>query len=546
MPLSALHDPSVQIKVTGISTFYLAPKDAVEADPVMLQRLGLLKKGETLKPASSPLREIGRYGPREMKAFQAYAKFKVPRDYHLQEEVAASRFLIRLRQDLALQDLYRRDPEKAVSPSIFPGLSERERSLLATRDAGAIQIAAKGSAKRSIANQHFLQDFVSNRRLAASLLQYMRHRQPISQHLLDWAKEKNYTLEIENMRSDINLFEREQLMPWGGVYLNAATQQIITLLPSRSGIRNSLLLIDTKAIKGFRFTHGVLQWQAKKGNANQGFLRFDVDHLGKRRLLGNIWSVAESQTSLSTMVWHEVDPIRNHPSRYIGRYRQTQGERQHVLQLSCAVNQAQGRYLQASLDGKELHGEITFNGRSLIVGSNHFELAVGPLHSTEAWHAETTLAESFNGRYVLRLTKHLSQTTLQLDINKQTVCINGCQVSATFPTAHRLRWQDGPEIAPGGELHLLFDPITLLPEVFGAIHHSSGQNIACHGMIAASTEILAERPRADFALPLPAWQTLLTLSANASRAGGLLLWHKWEKAQYVAHILNTHLRQMAR
>lgn len=546
LPLSALHDPSVQIKVTGISTFYLAPKDAVEADPVMLQRLGLLKTGETLKPSTGPLRAIGHYGPREMKAFQAYAKFKVPRDYHCQEEVAASRFLIRLRQDLALQDLYRRDPQRAVSPGIFPGLSEREQSLLATRDAGAIQIAAKGSAKRSVANQHFLRDFVSNRRLAASLLQYIRHRQPTSRHLLDWAKEKNYTLEIENMRSDINLFEREQLMPWGGVYLNPATQQIITLLPSPSGTRNSLLLIDTKAIKAFRFTHGVLQWQAKKGNLNQGFLRVDVDHLGKRRLLGNIWSAAEAQTSMSAMVWHEVDPIRNHPSRYIGRYRQTQADRQRVLQLSCAFNQHQGRYLQASLDGKALHGDITFNGRSLIVGSDHFELAVGTLHSTEAWHSEPATTDIFNGRYVLRLTKHLSQTVLKLDISKQGVFIDGCQISATFPTTHRLRWQDGPEIAPSGELHLLFDPITLLPEVFGLIHPNAGDAIACHGMVAASTDILAERPKAEFSLPLPAWQTLLTLSANASRAGGLLLWHKWEKAQYVAHIMNTHLRQMAR
>lgn len=547
LPLSALHDPAIQIKVTGISTFYLAPKETVEADPVMLKRLGLIKEGETLKPATGPLREIGRYGPREMKAFQAYAKFKVPRDYHCQEEVAASRFLIRLRQDLALQDLYRRDPTKAVSPEVFPGLTEREQSLLASRDAGAIQIAAKGNAKRSIENQRFLHDLLAQRALATGLLQYVRHHSSGAQALLNWINSKGYTLDLDNLRNDINLLQREQLTPWGGVYCNAETQQIITLLPSSAGVRNCLLFVDTKPVKAFRFTHGVLQWQAKRGNTTQGFLRFDVDRMGKRRVLGNIWPASAQQTSMSQMVWHEVDPVRNHPSRLIGHYRQTLADRRHMLQLACAFNKKQGRYLQASLDGKALNGDISFTGRSLVIGEQHFELALGNLHSTEAWHTESAISDIFSARYVLRLVK--SNTTLQLDITSKGILINGQKISATFPTPRQLHWQNGPDIASSGELHLLFDPITLLPETFGTINTISGHTVhtvACHGMVMANENILAERPIAEFGLPPVAWQTLLTLTANASRAGGLLLWHKWEKAQYVAHILNIHLRNMAR
>ncbi|MCC7006507.1 MAG: hypothetical protein IT497_07670 [Ottowia sp.] len=546
LPLSALHDPTTQLKVTGISTFYLSPKETVEADPVMLQRLGLLKAGETLKPASGPLREIGRYGPRERKAFQAYGKFKVPRDYHWQEDVAASRFLIQLRQDLALQDLYRRDPIKAVSAEIFPGLSAREQSLLATRDAGAIQIAAKGSAKRSVENQHFLRHILSRRPLATGLLQCARHGKTNSDALSVWAKSKGYPLDIDNMRSDIDLLQREQLLPWSGVYFNPQNQQIITLLASPSGVRSSGLFIDAKQIKGFRFGRGVLQWEARRGRYTHGFLRLDVDRNGQRRLLGTIWSDAMDKSSANAMIWHEIDPMRHHPSRCVGHYRQALVDNHHVLKLTCAYNAEQGRHLQASLDDKRLPGPISFNGRSLIVGEQHFELALGNLKSTQAWHAHAAIAEIFGGRYALRLVKEAEQPTLQLDINTQGIFINGSQVTVSFPTPHRLHWQNGPERAQSGELYLLLDPITLLPEAFGTVHMSADHCVSCHGMVMASDRMLAERPMPEFDLPLPAWQALLTLSANASRGGGLFLWHKWEKAQYAAHIITTHLRHMVR
>ena len=58
-PLSKLHDPAVQTLVTGISTFYLAPKDVAEPDVEMLRQLGMAQPGQTVRANVRPLREIG-------------------------------------------------------------------------------------------------------------------------------------------------------------------------------------------------------------------------------------------------------------------------------------------------------------------------------------------------------------------------------------------------------------------------------------------------------------------------------------------------------
>lgn len=48
-PLHKLYDPRIQAKITGISTFYLVPKNSIPANLNMLERVSMLKPGTPLK-----------------------------------------------------------------------------------------------------------------------------------------------------------------------------------------------------------------------------------------------------------------------------------------------------------------------------------------------------------------------------------------------------------------------------------------------------------------------------------------------------------------
>jgi hypothetical protein len=176
--LEELHSPAVQARITGLSTFYIPPRDVVPTDRQTAIDLGLLRENQRLTPPSTPLREIDQYGLREMAAFTAFEKFRIPAAYRWQDETPASNFLIELRFDTALQELYRRDSRAALDDPRFANLSDRERALLASRDSGAVQVAAKGAYKRSPENEAFLARLLNSKSECAALVRdaRVRHR----------------------------------------------------------------------------------------------------------------------------------------------------------------------------------------------------------------------------------------------------------------------------------------------------------------------------------------------------------------------------------
>lgn len=542
-PLSRLHEPEIQLRVTGISTFYLAPRDAVEADKDMLERLGLLQPGEIVKPAGSPLRDIARYGPREMKAFKAFKNFRIPRDYRWQEDTGASRFLLRLKQDLAFQDLYRRAPGKAVAADAFPGLSEREQYLLGTRDPGGIQIAAKGAALRSEPNQRFLHSLLSQRPLARKVLQLAQPKvQDGRGKLLQLASDPGPAPDMENMRSDIDLLLREHLGAWTGVYCGDAGQ-LIVLIGNAGGPRRSGLFVNGVQVRPFKFQRGVLQWQAQRGNRTNGLLRFDVDQNGKRRLVGcNIWPAGQDMPRNAAFTAREPELQRPHPSQRVGRYQQASSG--GLLELAVGSETRNGRQLAARLNGQLLQGAIQADGDSLTVGDTRFALAAPGSSASELWVPQAGQLDLFGGRYTVRVAGKGQTVSHTIAVGRGEASIDNAPVTPTVTGLTTFSWSDGPPQARGGSVQVQIDPVTLLPLLFGTLQTAAGEQQQCYGMVAAGPNAVADRPQADFGLPLPAWQSLVALCSNASRSGSLLLWHKWEKAQFTAKVMNVALRRL--
>ena len=65
--LSELHDPAIQSKINGLSTFYIPPKDTVQADRKICLDIGMITQNQSIAIPKTPLREIAKYGPREMR-----------------------------------------------------------------------------------------------------------------------------------------------------------------------------------------------------------------------------------------------------------------------------------------------------------------------------------------------------------------------------------------------------------------------------------------------------------------------------------------------
>ncbi len=528
-PLSALHDPAVQGTITGLSTFYLAPKDAAPVDLVLMRELGLLPPGVTVHPPTSPLRALGRYGARERRAFADFARFRVPADYHWQPDTGAARFLLALRADPARCDLYARDPRQAVAPNAFPGLDPEERRLLATRDAGAIQIAAKGLARHHPGNQALLAALFAEPRLVRGLQGLLaRARGPaLACALPDWAATQGHRIDWDSLRADLEHLGRTSLIPWAGVYGAAAGPLVlIQALGSRVAV-----WVDQTPIRAPRLRGGALGWRAQAGNPHHGLLRLDLDRQGRRRLLGHIWPATTSAPPGDLEVLREGEPGAQHPAAYLGHWPGSGPHAGQTLRIEVATGPA-GRALAIAIDDEPLPGPITLRGRTLHLGGRALRLArIGEPHSGD-WQPTAALPAALHGDYRLA-----APTPAVLGIGADTLAWNGQTIAERRIARTGITWRDGPAGARAGQVTALLDPVTLCPVLTGWIETAPGRRQPCTARVPPPADLHRAGP--EFGLCAPVWERLVALAA-----GQPFVWERWRKARAAADLLNHQLREL--
>jgi len=318
--LSNLHDPAAQSRVNGLSTFYLAPRDATSADAAMAERIGLLKPGQTIKTPGGALREIGNYGARELKAFDDFRTFEVPDDYQWQAETEASKFVLALRQEIELQRFYADVPEAALSQPRFSALTAAERRNLATRDGGAIQVAAKGTHRENVTNHGLIQSLLTSRSMCVKLLGMLRTNPGIGVRswLANYAANAGLDFAASTLAIDLAQVQRRSLLPWTGVYAGEQPQICFVILANREG-RSGLLYVNGDRIRTFKWEHGALEWRTVDGNPTNGFLRFDATGNG-RKIIGRVWDDRGSVLENRSFEAIEVDPDRKHLGHLAGPF----------------------------------------------------------------------------------------------------------------------------------------------------------------------------------------------------------------------------------
>jgi len=463
--LSKLHEPETQLKITGLSTFYIPPKDITKTNEKIVQDLG-------------PLREIGKYQAKEMKAFDAFANFKIPSSYKWQENTPASNFLIALRFDTKLQALYEKDPIKALDDPRFKNLSDKERSLLVSRDPGALQIASKGLYIRSKETEKFLISTLTKKSLCTSLLKEVEHhsRANAREALNSWLATNHHKIELSLLSKSFDFIVRNHLFPWTGIYLENTKKLIVTIIGNQARRQNSIIYINNHLIKKFSYTDGTLKWNTSLENPYNGFVRVDADLQGIRRIVGKIWKTGEEIPINNNFVGIEVKPDR----------------------------------------------------KRLLYIANKF-------------YNSSDISEVY-GTYTVKIKGRHAKNTNSFVISKDNFIINNTKVkNFSFKMGH-LSWSGGDKEYFSGKIAFLVDPISQSIEVYG-ISKSEYQenNLMCYGL-----SIQGNKKSEYLGPEMPKWASeyLCSIVEENSKSGGLLLWHKWEKANYTALVLNKILSKL--
>jgi Tetrapyrrole (Corrin/Porphyrin) Methylases len=415
--LSELHHPEIQTKITGLSTFYIPPRDVVPTHFVTAKDLGIISDGQRIVPPRSPLREIGQYGSKEKKAFNAFANFRIPASYKWQDETGAADFLIELRFDAALQKLYEQNALKALEDERFKNLSDRERAMLASRDSGAIQIASKGAYKRSVETEKTVMAILNEKGVSVSLLRKMAKlpKMEARQQFLSWLQKNEHCVDWASLNQSIDYVNHNNLFPWTGVYIEVERELVVTLIGNGMDRKRSVLYINDQRVKHFSFEGGILRWKGANTDEYSGFLRLDADVKGRRRIIGKVWRHDDGIPGANNFIACEVDPER----------------------------------------------------KSLI------EISIRLLNSDAI--------EDVYGNYAVRTSGRFAKEVNHFQLMPSGLVINGKFVPEFTYRGGKLSWKGGTKECYAGNVTLIIDPIIKSTELFGESLSIEGETVKCYG-----------------------------------------------------------------
>ncbi|WP_242934568.1 hypothetical protein [Pectobacterium parvum] len=139
--------------------------------------------------------------------------------------------------------------------------------LMASKDPGMVQIAAKGLHKRSAGNRALLDDIVRHPRIARRIIKTKK----ISQ-LHDLFE--HYGVSYNELPHDAARAGQRTAYVWSGIYYDANTRTVICMLAPFSGHNKIALYINGEAIHRADFHNGCLSWKTEGGNQTEGMFRF--------------------------------------------------------------------------------------------------------------------------------------------------------------------------------------------------------------------------------------------------------------------------------
>lgn len=487
-PIRALLEPATRATFNGISTFYIAPQVARENDAEMAVRLGLVEPGQPLGRVARR-RQIDRYGPRERDGVDGFVDFKVPDTYQFQRKTRAAEFLVELTRNHKLARLFTKDPRRAVSDDVFPGLSRQERRLLMSRDEGRMQLAAKGMLVGLSPDEQFVVDVLQRPALARGFKTVLAAncRDKTGRSVIDaWIKAQGYDTCFANFEAASANVSATMLLPWSAVY-GAADGTVITILGDPQRNANSQVWLNCSRITDFTFANGVLAWSDFGGGQITFQIASGAPGTYQRTLSGRVGE--QSAFSADEVVLDAEGAVR-----WCGAY-----DLEITADPSITPWEPYGRLVldrsadggvAATLNGAELpnavvaddsvswylpdgtlYGIVRFSRDATAPGGRALEGAVFPMTPGPVLQGAciSTDPGAYLGQYVAQALGggawspappvYLATAGIQI----------GSQVIPATAVNGLVTWSGGPSGCGNGRLQFLVDPVTQLPYFNGKV-----------------------------------------------------------------------------
>ncbi|GEM77084.1 SAM-dependent methyltransferase [Vibrio sagamiensis] len=358
--ISELYNPELQNKVTGISTFYIAPKDVRAVNVQRAIQLGMIQPGDKPRFPDKPLRQIAQYSAKEKRALDELAEFKVPHGYKWQEDTIPARFILQLLEDPNLLQRYETQPSSALQQPPFNEMSEREHRLMESRDAGQVQIAAKGLHARSEGNRAFLNEIVASTKLARQISKTMSLDDLYQ--LVD-----RESLDIDSLPQDIHRLNHRSAHLWSGVYYDANSEVLICILAPHQGANKIVLTVNGEPIQRAYFRQGCLYWKANATNQTAGVIRFARLSATHTIAIGSITDKGGTDYTNGRIEAVGIMPFARNS---------TEAMRKSILLTRHIKQELAGCYLvrHTKVDGKPTVHQLDFNRQQATLKGKKYEV----------------------------------------------------------------------------------------------------------------------------------------------------------------------------
>ena len=317
IPLNGFMENDVAKRVTGISTFYIPPRDAKAVDPAMAVKLGLVKNTEDAKKfPNNTVRPVANYGPRETKAIADLDHWVVPHPYVHTPLTKAARYVASLATNIQLLRTHVQQPEKSMKAS---SLGQYEMVALQSKHSGRIRMALKAN-MLSIAQQVVIR-LVTVPKFAAlfntKMKQYMNDANA-AEEMHKWLLQEGYDITLDDILHAKAELQKSSLIMWSGKYSSSIANVNIIIQGAAPPLTGNVL-VEGVLVKKLTFANSTLSWSSKDGNHSSASLVFTAKESDVFAFTGKYWE-GDNEPSSDNISGHSVsvDPTL---SNLVGRYK---------------------------------------------------------------------------------------------------------------------------------------------------------------------------------------------------------------------------------